>query len=1178
MMLAGVVIPHWFVAGLALAPPAADLEFFETQVRPLLAEHCFECHGPRVQKASLRLDHIASILEGGESGAVLVPFDPRSSRLFHAVSYSDVELQMPPRGRLPPAAIEVLQRWIEIGAPWGSEPRPQERGASEPTFDLASRVAGHWCYQPIVAGDAPVAEDDAWSRDPLDRFVLAELRAAGLEPAPPADRATLLRRVTFDLHGLPPSPERVAAFLADDDPLAYERHVDELLASPRFGERFARHWMDRFRYAETYGHEFDYPIVHAQRYRDYLIRALNADVPYDAMVTEHLAGDLLERPRFDPETGVDESILATAHYFFPQATHGPVDARQDEADRVDNQIDAVTKSFLGLTVSCARCHDHKFDAISQRDYYALAGYLKSSRRQTAFLDPHARIADAATRLEEIRRERDAHLATVMAAGSSDLADEAARYAAFDAGLPPATIEWEAEELATLAVSRGDHRVQDLAHYGAGRFSGDAHTWWTGAAPGARLELALDVPVTGDYRLAGAFTRARDYAIVRLLLDDVERVPALDLYAEDVAPSGDVDLGLATLAAGRHVLAIEIVGCNPAAVPAYMFGFDRLRLTSTLSPEARNEATRRAAVAAGLDEQRLARYVALPPAGSGRSGAFDRESLGAHDVLFADFAKALGGDDDVASLVDWRASGHAFALACADEIPLGVKGRTEPVGVDCVHSGLLSPRLEGALRSRSFTVEHDYVHYRLQGDGARVRVIVDSYQLDVFNALLFEGFTFDVEGGHEWAWRTQRIAKHRGQRAHVELLDEGAGWLAVDAIVFSDSEQPPRDVLPSTGELRGPPDLRYLLADPALEALDAERSRIEREMPTPLHALALQDGFPEDEYVFLRGRHQSRGDTVPRRFLEALGSGGAPRDGETGSGRLELAKALLDPGNPLPPRVAVNRIWHHLLGRGIVATVDDFGKLGAAPSHPALLDHLAAWFVAEGRWSQKALIRRIVTSSTYRQSSASHDARFGEIDPENRLLHRANVRRLEGEAIRDALLAVAGTLDPEMYGPAIPLHLTPFLDGRGRPSRSGPLDGANRRSVYQEVRRNFLPPFQLAFDMPVPAQTAGRRSVSNVPAQGLILMNDPFVVEMARRLGERAMREAGDERSTIDLVHRLLYARGAEPAEVDDAVSFLRAQEEDLGRIASQDDAARRAQAFAHLCHALITAKEFWFLR
>ena len=336
-----------------------------------------------------------------------------------------------------------------------------------------------------------------------------------------------------------------------------------------------------------------------------------------------------------------------------------------------------------------------------------------------------------------------------------------------------------------------------------------------------------------------------------------------------------------------------------------------------------------------------------------------------------------------------------------------------------------------------------------------------------------------------------------------------------------------------------------------------------------------DGSPVDENVFIRGNHKSLGEVVPRRFLEALG-GSEKNRFTNGSGRLELSQCMTDPSNPFLSRVMVNRIWQHLFGRGIVATPDDFGALGQAPTHPELLDWLADWYRTKGGWSNKKLIRLLMTSQVYRMSSNPADPGAEEKDPQDLLLHRMPLRRLEGEAIRDAILAVSGQMNPAMFGPPVPVFLTSFMDGRGRPGQSGPLDGAGRRSIYQEVRRNFIPPMMRAFDFPVPYTTIGRRTASNVPAQSLVLMNDPFVISEARAWAERllANKQVTPEQR-IALMYETIFSRPPVPDERLAAMDFLKQQALAYGLQPQQADTD--PGLWADLCHVLMNVKEFIFL-
>jgi hypothetical protein len=352
------------------------------------------------------------------------------------------------------------------------------------------------------------------------------------------------------------------------------------------------------------------------------------------------------------------------------------------------------------------------------------------------------------------------------------------------------------------------------------------------------------------------------------------------------------------------------------------------------------------------------------------------------------------------------------------------------------------------------------------------------------------------------------------------------------------------------------------------------SSLAREVSAPSPtALAMFDGNGTDEYLLTRGSSKMPTNPVPRRFLEAIAGNAPINSNPSTSGRLDLARRMLDPSDPFASRVIVNRVWHHLFGRGIVPTTDNLGVLGEPPSDIALLDELAFRFRAEG-WSLKRLIREIVLSRTYGMSSRP-DPKADAIDPDNRLLHRMPIRRLQGEPIRDAILAVSGRLDERMFGPSVPVHLTPFMEGRGRPGHSGPLDGDGRRSLYLAIRRNFLAPMMLAFDAPIPFNAVGRRNVSNVPAQALILMNNPFVVEQAGHWADRVLSACEGPEDRIALLYREAFSRRPQASESKEALNFLESQARELGLSEWAWKTDRRV--WADLAHVLLNSKEFIFI-
>jgi hypothetical protein len=347
-----------------------------------------------------------------------------------------------------------------------------------------------------------------------------------------------------------------------------------------------------------------------------------------------------------------------------------------------------------------------------------------------------------------------------------------------------------------------------------------------------------------------------------------------------------------------------------------------------------------------------------------------------------------------------------------------------------------------------------------------------------------------------------------------------------------------------------------------------KKRLEDALRYNRKVMALIDGSPEDDRVHLRGSPHKFGDLVPRRFLEAFAGPERPASA-SGSGRLELAEQMVEPSHPFVARVLVNRIWKHHFGEGLVRTPDDFGNMGQPPTHPELLDFLTGEFVQAG-WSIKKLHRMLVLSRTYQIASTAADPRADEVDPQNKLLHRMNLRRLEGEAIRDAILAVSGRLNEKMFGPGVLPYLTPFMVGRGRPGSSGPLDGDGRRTVYLNVRRNFLAPMLLAFDYPIPFSTIGRRSVSNVPAQALALMNNPFVLQQAEVWAQRTAAQKSGPKDRVREMYVSAFGRPPTAEEEQNALSFVDEQ-------SRQYPAGEPLRPWADLAHVLFNVKEFIFI-
>jgi cytochrome c553 len=372
LLIALLICSGAFCASLSAAEPTPkQIQFFETEIRPILAENCHRCHGEKKQNGKLRLDSAATLLAGGESGPAIVPGEPDKSLLIEAINYGSLE--MPPDARLRPEQIKLLTEWVKIGAPWpGSTDQilqPRKAG-----FTITDADRQHWSFQPIrrpkVGESGPDSPAARSGHNAIDCFILERLAEKGLRPSPQADKHHLIRRLAFDLTGLPPTAAEVAAFAADNRPDAYERLVDRLLASPQYGERWARHWLDIVRFAQSNGYERDSEKPLAWRYRDYVIRALNEDKPYDQFLIEQLAGDEL-----NPLT--DDSLSATGYYRLGVWDDEPDDGKQAKADELDDIVSTTASAMLGLTLGCARCHDHKFDPVSQEDYYSFTAFMQN---------------------------------------------------------------------------------------------------------------------------------------------------------------------------------------------------------------------------------------------------------------------------------------------------------------------------------------------------------------------------------------------------------------------------------------------------------------------------------------------------------------------------------------------------------------------------------------------------------------------------------------------------------------------------------------------------------------------------------------------------------------------------------------------------------------------------------
>lgn len=879
---------------------------FNYHIRPILVQKCYLCHGPDAssRQANLRLDTYegaTALLKSGNR-AIDLKHTEKSMVLFR-INHTDPDMIMPtPDSKLilTEKEKELLEKWIQQGAAW----KP------------------HWAF---ISPEKQNTPDK--NKNPIDYFIDREMKNQGLTPVEEASKNSLIRRVSFLLTGLPPSPSEVQSFLNDSSSDAYPKMVDKYLNSPHFGERWARHWMDLVRFAETKGHEFDYAIPGAWRYRDYLIRAFNGDVPYNQLVKEHLAGDLLPQPRINKVEKINESQLGTLFFAFPEGTHSPVDIRKDEADRIDNLIDVTGKTFLGLTVSCAKCHDHKFDPISTKDYYALYGVMEGTRFSPA--SPH--IYETKKRFETLKGVQDSLKDLVL-------------------------LNWMDQFSKNMVMSNTDSVL--------GNFTGSDLNRWKS---------------------------------------------------------------------------------------------DGLAFT-------------------------------------------DETTLG--DPIFNKKANLVGFEAGKAS------------------------------------SKRLAKGVFGALRSPDFIIDKNNIGVYASGSKGTIRIIIDNFQLISYP--IYGGLTkqVDYEKMEKYLFD---VSQWKGHKAYVEILpgiyDNHLFKMPKDAFVEV------KYVISFNDKWFEPP-LISAKWNPQ-KSLDSKKIKMYLEkkesyqsyLPDSTEFISsITDGFGKNSPVFIRGNHNELSkEKVPRSFLSALSTGKFNLN-VSGSGRLALAEAITNKDNPLTYRVFVNRVWHHLFGKGIVETVDNFGLQGKLPTHPELLDYLALSFVKEG-YSMKKLIRQIVLSETFKRTTKGMESSVKK-DPLNHYLSFYPLRRLEAESLRDAILSVSGNLDSTLFGKSVPVHITSFMNGRGKPGKSGPMDGEGRRSIYVEMRRNFLDPFMSAFDRPIPFTTFGKRTVTNVPAQALILMNDPFIHNQAAVMVKK-MNETGVSGFTarIQWIYQRAFSRNPSEEEIISARSF-----------------------------------------
>jgi hypothetical protein len=1006
----GALVP---IVCTAAQPAAVE---FNRDIRPILSDRCYSCHGPdqASRKSKLRLDTEAGAKAdlGGHFG--FVPGDPSASEVVKRVTADDNRRMPPPWAGAPKLTdkqIDLLTRWVAQGAVWQK----------------------HWSFIPPVRPALPQVSDAHWPKNAIDSFVLARLDHEGLKPSPEADRSTLIRRVTLDLTGLPPTPAEVQAFLHDSSPDAYEKVVDRLLASPRYGERMAMRWLDAARYADTNGYQTDGDRS-MWRWRDWVIDAFNNNMPYDRFTVEQIAGDML------PGATTDQ-ILATGFNRNHRGNgEGGIIPAEYAVEYVVDRVETTSAVWLGATLGCARCHDHKYDPFKQKEFYQVFAYFNNvPERGKAF--------------------KYGNSPPIMRAPT---AAQEGQLKALDAKL--ASAEHHIEELEP-AIAKAQAKWEKSLHK-------TADVDWA-----SERAIAVHLPFNGN--LQGIINRDR--------------------------PGSDKDADLMEnepLSAEKAPVEVRETGWRDGIAEYREGHIDQ---------------------AASFDGQR---FVELPNVAN--FGFYDSFTLAAWIYP----TQATGA---IVSRVKDENEGQGYGLYLKN---------------GHLQANMVQRWLDDGARIESkTTVElNRWSHIIMTYDGSRMangmHLYLDGKPLEVEVHLDDLNQTFGIK-------QPVRIGAGLGpaNRFHgliddvriyrAALTPEESAVLSVPDSVHNIAQR-----LASKRTQSEADKMRWCFLDKhapaamhdAREAvLDLRRDRLSLVANFPTVMVMQETPTPRETHLLLRGAYDRPGDKVSPAVPSVLPPlpEGAPNN------RLGFAKWLVDPANPLPARVAMNRFWQMYFGTGLVKTVEDFGSQGEWPANPDLLDWLATEFIRTG-WDVKTMQKTIVTSATYRQSSRV-TPELQQKDPDNRLLARGPRIRLSAAELRDQALAVSGLLVEKVGGPSVkpfqPPGLWKELSGDDYIPDKG--EGLHRRSLYTFWKRTAPPPMMMNFDAAGRETCVVRELRTNTPLQSLDLMNDVTFLEAARALAERMMQDGGSaEADRIAYGFSLATARPPKSRESDILLSSL----------------------------------------
>jgi len=1118
---------------------------YARDVRPILSGYCFKCHGPdeSTRKAGLRLDIRENALKEAKSGEkAIVPGKVKDSALVARIfSTDETDLMPPPENKHPltDAQKEILKQWVAQGA----EYQP------------------HWAFIAPKQAPLPKVKDRKWPANELDYFVLARLEQEKLKPSKEADRYTLIRRVYLDLIGLPPTPEQAAAFVNDKSPNAYEKVVDGLLASPHYGERWARRWLDLARYADTNGYEKDRPRS-IWPYRDWVINALNADKPFDQFTIEQLAGDLL------PKATMDQIVATGFHRNTMLNEEGGIDPLEFRFYAMVDRVATTGTTWLGLTIGCAQCHTHKYDPITHTEYYQIMAFLNNAD------EPEIDLPDAS--VESKRMENQEQIRKLLAA--------------LPEKFPLSNVEWQTpKDIAAKAASGS--KVETLSDgtlfFGAESPDKDTYTIEPEAdATGIdriRLEVLPDdrLPNKGPGRSPGGNFVLTD--INAQLVMNGEASPLkfscaeADFSQEGFPAANAIDdkpgtgWAIATKSGSANVKRTATFYLSQPIVLAkfsriilkldqqyggkHTIGKLRVSLGKAVN-DPRPEMVRRQE----LIEQKFKAWLTA-----------ERERTVAWNILKPTQLKAnlalltIQPDDSVFASGDQTKSDTY-------EITLRVPAGTTALRLEALPDDRLPAHGPGATFYEGPKGDFFLSEFTAEANGKAIKFATasDSYsKLGIGGGTAVAKNAIDGDAQSGWSVNGRQGERSvavfnlaepltRASEVKVKMLFEkhystplGRFRLAATTdksiAVARDLDEDIERLLtkPEASSTANDLDVlksAFLLSTPELAAQQAEIQKLRRNIPALPTTLVMRERPPENTRATQRHHRgeflQVKEEVKPGvlQFLNPLPAG-APAN------RLNFARWLVSPKNPLTARVTVNRQWAAFFGTGIVRTTGDFGFQGELPSNPQLLDWLAVEFMKQG-WSMKKLHRLIVTSATYRQDSTV-TPKLLAADPDNRLLARGPRVRLEAELIRDSVLAASGLLSEKLGGPSVYPPQPASITSEGA---YGKLDwktseGADRyrRGLYTFTKRTAPYAMFNTFDAPSGEACVARRDVSNTPLQALTLLNDTVFLEAAQALGRESAAQTSTVEEKLQKLFQRCLTRAATKEEIARLKSFYESQ-------------------------------------